>query len=628
MHSADALTRQDRRRAVRAAALTAAVALVAFGTGAAPAFADAGQHNAGQHKPKDNSAKTATPIKHVVVLFDENESFDHYFATYPKAANTDGTPFAASSRTPKVNNLANAKLLTKNPNQYAPKRLTPAQALTCSQNHNYSPEQLAYDNGKSDKFVQNTETDTCSGGLFGEPGLVMDYYDGNTVTGLWNYAQHYTLNDNSHSSTYGPSTPGALNLISGQTHGVISMDPASGTEHPKQTATPSSSVMVSPDKKGVGTVVADPDPAYDDCSDSNHTATTPLAALTGKNVGDLLNAKNVTWGWFQGGFRPSTAWDGTKGTYAKCATAHANLGGASVVDYSPHHSPFEYYKSTSNPHHLAPANVDEIGHDGRANHNYDLTDFDAALAAQQLPAVSFLKAPAYQDAHPGNSDPIDEQHFLVSEINAIQKSPEWKSTAVIVAYDDSDGWYDHAAPPVLNGSKDTTKGSNGLPTDSKACRTGPEARSGYQDRCGPGPRQPLLVISPYSKTNHVDHTLTEQTSVTSFIESNWKTGRVGDGSFDTRGGTLLNAFDFHRPNNVEVLLSKNGAVSKITSIPKHPAKPVKRKIAGPAGGNLDTAGLASSSSSAPALIPTAIGAALLAAIGGGTLLHRRRRTTT
>lgn len=135
------------------------------------------------------------------------------------------------------------------------------------------------------------------------------------------------------------------------------------------------------------------------------------------------------------------------------------------------------------------------------------------------------------------------------------------------------------------------------------------------------------MISPYSKTNHVDHTLTEQTSVTSFIESNWKTGRVGDGSFDTRGGTLLNAFDFHRPNNVEVLLSKNGAVSKITSIPKHPAKPVKRKIAGPAGGNLDTAGLASSSSSAPALIPTAIGAALLAAIGGGTLLHRRRRTT-
>ncbi|KIF76468.1 phospholipase C [Streptomyces sp. 150FB] len=613
-------TAPDRRGRRRAAALAATAVMVALGGSAMPA-------SAATHAPKDNSSKTSTPIKHVVVLFDENESFDHYFATYPKAANTDGTPFVASSKTPKVNNLASAKLLTKNPNQYAPKRLTSAQAMTCSQNHSYGPEQLAYNNGKADKFVENTEQDTCSGGLFAEPGMVMDYYDGNTVTGLWNYAQHYTLNDNSYSSTFGPSTPGALNLISGQTHGVTSMDPASGTEKPKQTATPSSSVLSSPDKKGVGTVTGDPDPAYDDCSDSNHTATTPLAAMQGKNIGDLLNQQKVSWGWFQGGFRPSTAWDGTQGTYAKCATAHTNVGGASVVDYSAHHSPFEYYKSTSNPHHLAPASVDEIGHAGRANHNYDLTDFSAALAAQQLPAVSFLKAGAYQDGHPGNSDPLDEQHFVTSTINAIQKSPEWKSTAVVIAYDDSDGWYDHVSPPVLNGSKDTVKGSNGKPTDAKACQTGPAAKAGYQDRCGPGPRQPLLVISPYAKTNNVDHTLTEQTSITSFIESNWKTKRVGDGSFDTRGGTLLNAFDFKKPNNVEVLLSANGAVKSVTSIPKHPAKPVKVPITGPAGGGVDSAQLAAdtSSTSASVVIPTAVGAAVLLAFGGTTLVRRRRR---
>ncbi|MFC4031657.1 phospholipase C [Streptomyces polygonati] len=617
MFSARATARSGRGGTVRAASLVAAAALVALGGSIAPASA------AGH--AKDNSSKTTTPIKHVVVLFDENESFDHYFATYPKAANTDGTPFVASSKTPKVNNLANANLLKKNPNQYAPTRLGPAQAMTCSQNHSYGPEQLAYDNGKSDKFVQNTEQDTCSGGLYAAPGMVMDYYDGNTTTALWNYAQHYTLNDNSFSSTYGPSTPGALNLVSGQTHGVESVDAATGTENPKQTATPSSFVA-SPNAKGVGTLSGDTDPAFDDCSNNNHASTSPLAKMTGQNIGDLLNQKNVSWGWFQGGFRPSTPWDGTSTSFAKCATTHTNVGGQAVNDYSAHHSPFEYYKSTSNPHHLAPASVDEIGHNGRANHNYDLTDFDAALAAQKLPAVSFLKAAAYEDGHPGNSDPLDEQNFLVNTINEIQKSPEWKSTAIVISYDDSDGWYDHVAPPVLNGSKDSTLGSNGKAVDSKACQTGPAAKGGYADRCGPGPRQPLLVISPYAKTNSVDHTLTEQASITSFIEGNWKTGTIGDGSFDKRGGTLLNAFSFKKPNDVEVILDKHGAVSKITSIPKKFPKPVVKPITGPAGGGVDTAKLAASSGSSDSpMLPVTAGIAAVVALGGAAVVRRRYR---
>nr|WTB33794.1 alkaline phosphatase family protein [Streptomyces sp. NBC_00830] len=607
----------------RATAFAAAATLIALGGSVAPASASVVE------KATDNSTKTQTPIKHLVVLFDENESFDHYFGTYPNAANTDGTPFTASPGTPakSVNNLVNSNLLKTNPNQYAPKRLSPSQAMTCSQNHGYSAEQRAYNDGKADKFVENTESSQCSGGLFGEPGLVMDYYDGNTVTALWNYAQHYTLSDNSYSTGFGPSTPGALNLVSGQTHGAISVDPKSGTEAPKQTATPDTAVVSSPDAKGVGTVINDPDPAYDDCSGKDHTSTSSLAALQGKNVGDLLNDKKVSWGWFQGGFRPSTAWDGTQGSYAKCDTTHANVGGASVVDYSPHHSPFEYYKSTSNPHHLAPASVDEIGHNGRANHNYDLTDFDASLAAQQLPAVSFLKAAAYQDGHPGNSDPIDEQNFLISTINKIQKSPEWKDTAVVIAYDDSDGWYDHVTPPVLNGSKDTTTGSNGLPVDTKACQDGPKAKGGYADRCGPGPRQPLLVISPYSKVNNIDHTLTQQTSITSFIERNWKTQTIGDGSLDTSAGTLLNAFDFKKPNNVQVLLDQHGAVSTVAPIPeKNTTRPVKLPISGPAGGKVGSAVLAAdSTASTSVVIPVAAGAALLVALGGMGVVRRRQR---
>ncbi|MER6925948.1 alkaline phosphatase family protein, partial [Streptomyces spiralis] len=455
---------RGRRATIRSlGALAGAAALTVLGA-AAPgrAAAPTGHHGHGS---------TATPIKHVVVLFDENISFDHYFATYPKAANTDGTRFTASKRTPRdIDTLAHAGLLEENPNQYAPRRLGPAQAVTCDQNHSYGPEQYAYNGGEADRFVQNTEVDKCSGGLFGEPGLVMDYYDGNTVTAMWNYAQHYALSDRSYSSTYGPSTPGAINLVSGQTHGIISVDPASGTENPRQTSTPDPYTVKSPDANGVGTMINDPDPAFDDCSGKNHTSSNALGVMTGRNIGDLLNDRQVSWGWFQGGFRPSTAWSGNQGEYARCDTAHANVGGAQVVDYSPHHNPFAYYKSTANPHHLPPKDVAEIGHDGQANHNYDLTDFSAALKAGKLPSVSFVKAPSYQDGHAGYSDPIDEQHFLVEQINAIQSSPQWRSTAVVIAYDDSDGWYDHAYVAPRNGSTDTALGSNGKATDSPACQ--------------------------------------------------------------------------------------------------------------------------------------------------------------
>ncbi|MFF4249844.1 phospholipase C [Streptomyces sp. NPDC001663] len=607
-----------RRRLSRVSALLGAAALATAG-GAAPASAAAGHGGHGTH--------TATPIKHVVVIYDENISFDHYFATYPKAANTDGTKFKAAAHTPKADNLLNAGLLTKNPNLYLPKRLASSQAMTCDQNHSYGPEQYAADGGKADKYVENTEVSKCTG-LFGEPGLVMDYYDGNTVTGLWNYAQHYALGDRSFSSVYGPSTPGALNLISGQTHGVISVDPASGTENPKQTTTPDSYTVLSPDAKGVGTLVNDPDPAFDDCSDKDHTSTNALAVMQGRNIGDLLNSKGVSWGWFQGGFRPSTAWDGKQGDYAKCDTAHTNVGGASAVDYSPHHSPFEYYKSTSNPHHLAPKNVAEIGHAGRANHNYDLTDFDAALKAGNLPAVSFLKAAEYQDGHAGYSDPTDEQHFLIKEINALQQSPQWKSTAVVVAYDDSDGWYDHVTSKVLNGSKDSTVGSNGKALDSPACQAGPAAAGGYADRCGPGTRQPLLVISPYSKVNSIDHTATEQASITRFIENNWHTGRIGDASFDQRAGSLTGMFDFAHPNNKQVLLNSDGSVKSVKRIPHYTLTATTasaEKAYPPYVQDLKAQNVAAAGSTSPAL-PIAIAAAALTAGATGTALalHRRR----
>jgi phospholipase C len=216
-----------------------------------------------------------------------------------------------------------------------------------------------------------------------------------------------------------------------------------------------------------------------------------------------------------------------------------NFGKANVTDYIPHHEPFEYYQSTTNPHHLAPTSVAMIGETDQANHQYDLIDFWAAAQAGHLPAVSFVKAPAYQDGHAGYSDPIDEQHFLVDMINRLMRLPVWSSTAVIINYDDSDGWYDHVLAPVMMQSGETAIDALLGPG---LC--GKPAGDTYQGRCGYGPRLPLLVISPWARVNFVDHTLTDQSSILRFIEDNWDLGRIGDQSFDAMAGSMLNMFAF------------------------------------------------------------------------------------
>jgi len=519
-------------RKVLAVAAAAGLCLAGGAVFAAPAAL--GAPVAQQHS---SGGGTASPIKHVVVIFQENVSFDHYFATYPQAANTDGNPFHASPQTPSVNGLTPA-LLTHNPNSAQPQRLTPAQALTCDQDHGYTAEQKAMNGGLMNRFVEETGVSTCSPPNFGRPGLVMDYFDGNTVTGLWNYAQHYAMSDNFYGTVFGPSTPGALNLISGQTGGATPLN-ASG-----QVVNPASGVG-SQNSSGVGTVYGDPDPFYDNCA--SHSA--PTVSMSGQNIGNLLNAKGITWGWFEGGFTPtSTTASGTP----VCGSSHSNIGGGSVTDYIPHHEPFQYYKSTANPDHKPPASLAEIGHNGQANHQYDLSWFYKALGHENLPAVSYLKAAAYQDGHPGYSDPIDEQHFLVKTINAIQQSRFWRSTAIIITYDDSDGWYDHVMPPIINSSADPALDALNGPG---VCGNGTPL-GGIQDRCGYGQRLPLLVISPYAKANDVSGTLTDQTSVLSFIEDNWLGGqRTGAFSFDNLAGSLDNMFSFGRPNFRPYLLN-------------------------------------------------------------------------
>jgi phospholipase C len=490
-----------RHRKILAGISAGFVAALAIAVGLTMASADS-----------STSPPSTTPIKHIVVIFDENVSFDHYFATYPNATNPAGEPgFIPAPGTPSVNGLS-GPLLTNNPNSDNPARLDRSQAVTCDQDHAYGAEQQAADAGLMDQFVQFT-----AGGGCADKSIVMDYYDGNTVTGLWNYAQHYSLNDDSFGTVFGPSTPGALNLISGDNGGATSTAPLPGTLEN-------------------GTLINDADPTYDDCSSGT------TASLSGKNVGDLLNAHNVTWGWFEGGFTP-TASNGGK---AVCGASHVNIAGAKVNDYVQHHEPFQYYASTANPHHLPPSSVGTIGQTDAANHQYDISYFNQALKHGDLPAVSFLKAAAYEDGHAGYSDPLDEQRFLVNTINALESSPDWSSTAIVIAYDDSDGWYDHVMGPIVRASSGPSDALNGVGKCGNVPANPPA--SFENDRCGFGPRLPLLVISPWAKQNFVDNTLTDQSSILKFIEDNWELGRIGGGSTDAAAGSLGNMFDFN-PND-------------------------------------------------------------------------------
>jgi phospholipase C len=568
--------------------LVSALALMVAG---AHAIAD-DQH--GRDSDDIRPVRTATPIKHVVVIFQENVSFDHYFGTYPKALNLSGeTPFNASKHTPKVNNLVNPldvnnhfgplagiDLLNNNPNSNPnapaapnntksngagaanPFRLSPSQALTADQGHNESPEESAYNNGRVDGFPAFVGTAGPPPTGIGSKALVMGYYDGNTVTALWNYAQNFALNDNNYTTQFGPSTPGALNLISGQANGFAKtlnvLDSSGKLLQGTHEAFGDASQIASNI-----TEIGDGDPLGDVCSNP----TLDQVTMAGKNIGDLLNDKGVTWGAFMGGFDLSVI--NANGTTGCARLTNPTVPGTfafNSVDYIPHHAWFQYYASTSNPKHLRPNSVEAIGHSliphtktpDPANHQYDINDFFATLKAGNLPAVSFLKAAAFEDGHAGYSDPLDEQHFLVRVINALQKSPEWSETAVVILYDDSDGWYDHQMPPIVNPSfnaaVDTLNGpgvcntSNGS-QQGKAVPAAPLNGNFGQPawgRCGYGTRMPLLVVSPFSKRNHVDHTLTDQTSVLRFVEDNWLSGEriQPGGSFDTIAGPLDNMFNF------------------------------------------------------------------------------------
>jgi phospholipase C len=492
-----------------------------------------------------------------------------------------------------------------------------------------------------DLFVQTLGTDAGSKSPFGTPceaKTVMDYYDGDTVTGLWNYAQQYSMNDNSYGTTFGPSAPGAINLIAGNTGGV---DTAHEVNNPSIATPTSPNADLTPNGLGGFALTSDAQPYWDDCS------TRDAVALSGRNIGDELNEAGLSWGWFQGGMRPATSFSA-----ALAATRHtgqptstfipdefkaagfqnsvphsSNQGPCDAVnpvgrtlggtgqwgykdDYIAHHEPFQYNASTANPHHLTLptdrsgndtlAGLARVGKDTQSyvdgapqfntpNHNYDTSDFDQLVAAitqgelppSDLPAVSFVKAPGFEDGHAGYSDPADEQQFVTRTINELMSSPDWQSTAIVINYDDSDGWYDHAFSGVTNPSLSPADNlTNTLLSGTTSGQCGPNPQTtaplgAEQGRCGFGPRLPLLVISPFASHNEVDHDVSSQSSVINFVEYNWRLPAIA-GSFDQALATtdreehipfdLAGMFDFE-PNEEN---------SRLTLDPTTGEPPLKR----------------------------------------------------
>ncbi|SEB82397.1 alkaline phosphatase family protein [Paenibacillus sp. GP183] len=344
---------------------------------------------------------TNSPVKHTVVIFQENRTFDNYWGTYPYAPG-----FHAISGTPQ--DVVNFKHVSDNVvkdvsgNVYNPddngNPVYPwhdtgkAKIQQPDVNHGYADMIAMVDGGKMDKFyTMNSKGTNPTRGK-----LSMSYFDYNEIPAYWQYAQHYALADNYFQPVSGPSTPGAFYLIAAQSGN--GSDPANNN-------VPSSQIT------------SDPSPKNGPFGGDNPKGLT--YNLTYKNIGDELTANNQSWAWYAGG------WDAAK----------ANPGSPEALKYSPHHNPFQYFQNYE---------------DGKYIQNLkDYTHFSQDVANGTLPTVSFIKGGYGDDEHPGlgNQSTPSAEDFTVKTINQIMNSPYWKDTAIIVTYDEGGGFYDHVAPP-------------------------------------------------------------------------------------------------------------------------------------------------------------------------------------
>jgi phospholipase C len=464
-----------------------------------PTIASAGGSEA-DGSSQDSVSGARSPIQHTIILYQENISFDHYFGTYGHGSN--GIP-AGSALT-----YSNG---TQSWGPFQPSKLSgKTQNFTCDVDHGYADMIKMADGGAMDRYLQlgndkivpnpSTPTtcpkfETVSPPGTGVQALANSYYTGTAgdpsapLQNYWKLASQYTLADNFFQGMYGPSTPGAEWLVA-----------------------------------ATANTVHDPNPVGDVCNDYP----AGISPQDIPNLGQEASSNETSWAWFQGGF----------GT---CVPGTTN-------GYSAHHDPFQYFTSTADLTHQYAWDP-RLDYSQANRHQRDLGVLYAALAGQpvagqsivpKLPSVSWVKAPAPGDGHPSYSGPTQDDAFVGQLVSRLKASRYWRNTALFVAFDETGGWWDHAAPTELGGPFATLV--NGQPNLSGCQYPGDGLPCG---EAGLGPRMPVLVVSPLARRGFVDHTLLDTSSLAKWVEWNHRLPALGVwGNRDMSAGSLRGAFIF------------------------------------------------------------------------------------
>ena len=444
-------------------------------------------------------------IKNVVVIYQENWSFDGLYGSFPGA---NGIANAAAA-IPQIDKVTAALITTEpqplvngvpDPNfaavagkpigPYAAVNYIQPSQLTGDIVHRFYQEQSQIDGGKMDKFMTWSDN----------PGLVFSTFDATNLP-EGQLAAQYTLSDNTYHSAFGGSFLNHQFLIC-----------ACAPTFPNAPSTAVATVDASNKQlalDGTGKIVHDgfvtPDGYAVNTSftvNAPHPASVAAANLvpnqTNPTIGDRLSGANVTWKWYSGGWA-------------------AALAGNPDPNFQFHHQPFAYYANYAD------------GTAAKAAHLQDETNFLGDLHNNALPAVSFIKPIGENNEHPGYASLLAGQQHVASLVQAIQASPYWKNTAIVITYDENGGRWDHAAPPAI-------------------------------DRWGPGSRVPMILISPWTKHGFVDHTQYETASILAFIEKIYSVAPLG--TRDAAANPFTNAFDFTQVNPFAAKRSATGVKAK------------------------------------------------------------------
>ncbi|HSY60967.1 MAG TPA: alkaline phosphatase family protein [Cytophaga sp.] len=369
-------------------------------------------------KKSDDTPATShdiNQVKHVVVIYMENHSFDNLYGEFAGANGLYNAASANMIQTDSNNNVyAHLPVVIGSPNASAfPTNLAnkyfnidqyvPAGQETPDVLHRYYQEQMQINGGKMDKYaVYNSNS----------KGLSQGYYQ-TSLLPMLPFAQKYVLCDNFFHSAFGGSFLNHMWLIAaasptfpGAPSSIVATLDANG--HPITDG------AVTPDGYVVNTsyTVNNPHPASANSSTLVPNQTIPT-------IGDRLNDKGVTWAWYSGGWNDA-------------------LQGNPASTFQYHHQPFAYFTNYAD------------GTQAKADHLKDEMEFMNAANNGTLPAVSFVKPLGAQNEHPGYSNVIDGENHAVALINAVLNGPNGKDAVIIITYDENGGFWDHVAPPVID----------------------------------------------------------------------------------------------------------------------------------------------------------------------------------